>query len=80
MARMMGFKKVSEIPGRVQKGDSIYLPLLREVSANGGTYGLDVKDVKRAATLATTIRRINKKFDCGCKVIQRGTAVYVTKD
>lgn len=80
MARMMGFKKVESIPDHVRKGDSIYLPLLREVSVNGGIYGLDVKDIKRANSLATTLRRVGKKFDCECKVIQRGTAVYVTKD
>lgn len=80
MARMMGFKKVEAIPGRVRKGDSIYLPLLREAFDNGGIYGLDVKDAKRAATLATTLRRVGRKFGCECKVIQRGTAVYVTRD
>lgn len=80
MARMMGFKKVESIPGRVRKGDSIYLPLLREVATNGGIYALDVKDVKRATSLASTLRRVSKMFDCECKVIQRGTAVYVTKD
>lgn len=80
MARMMGFKKVESVPARVRKGDSIYLPLLREVSANGGIYALDVKDGKRAISLANTIRHVNQKFGCECKVIQRGTAVYVTKD
>jgi hypothetical protein len=82
MARLMGFKKVDGIPEGIvrEKGCSIYSPLINEVHAKGGTYALDLKDRKRASTLATTIRNVAKKMECNdIKVVLRLTVVYVTR-
>jgi hypothetical protein len=82
MARLMGFKKVDGIPKGIvrRNGCSIYSPLINEVHAKGGTYALDVKDRKRAASLATTIRNVAKKMECDdILVVLRLTVVYVTR-
>jgi hypothetical protein len=78
----MGFKKVDGIPEGVVRrhGCSIYTPLINEVHSKGGTYALDVKDNKRAHSLAATIRQVARKMECSdVKVVVRLTVVYVTK-
>lgn len=82
MARvnMMGFKKVTGgIPASVaRKGASIYDPLLQEVRSMGGTYALDTKDQKRAASLSSTLRAVIRKrgYD-DVHVTMRYTMVYI---
>lgn len=75
---LMGFKKVSEIPGIV--GRSIYDPLLAEVRKDGGIYSLDTNDRKRAISLNMQLRNLTKKRGYhDLKVGIRGTVVFVTK-
>lgn len=80
MANLMGFKRVSSMPGRASTSPYIYQPLLQEVHSKGGIYTLDCNDSKRAYSLACTIRSTIKKlgyFDI--KVGVRMTTVFVTK-
>lgn len=79
---LMGFKKVEYVKRNpIRRDNSIYLPLLREIEKNGGIYMLDTQDDKRAATLATTIRKVIKRFGIkGITVTKRYTLVYVLKE
>lgn len=82
MKNMMGFRKVDGIPQGIlhKKGNSIYAPLLNEVSQNGGTYALDTKDAKRAKYLANTLRIAAKKLGVdNVRVVLRDTIVYVER-
>ena len=56
---LMGFKKVSKL---TPKGRSIYDPLLDEVRKTGGLYALDTQDMKRAYSLAATIKSVIKNL------------------
>lgn len=79
---LMGFKRVDGIPNGIsrRRGNSIYTPLLTEVSNNGGTYALDTKDNKRAKYLANTLRIAAKKLGIdNMKVVLRDTIVYVER-
>lgn len=76
---LMGFKPIDAMPSKISQGKSIYDPVIDKVIEDGGIYGNDIKDLKRAKSLVVTLtNRVKQRgLDDKVNVHRRYTAVYL---